>query len=346
MEYFTGIDLHKTFLQVTTVDASGNVVKQRRLRNDEELVTAYFAAIEGEHHAVVESCLGWYWLRDLCVRINVHLTMAHALYVKAIAYAKVKTDSVDSATLAQLLRTDLIPAAHMISPERRPLRDLTRRRHRLVNERTRMINARKGLLQGVNKQSPEDLEPVDRTNYESLSAIIAALERQITEIERTVATALAADPEYLLAMTIPGIGACHAAEIVLETDGVDRFGTEKQYFSYSRVVPGAYNSGNRTKTRRSKQGNGYLRRAYGDAAVHAIASNPDVARRFEQLSRRHPECQARTLIAKDLARGIYHVLRNREPYTGLKGRPLSQRKSTEPAILRKLEAARAEAAMS
>jgi transposase len=64
------------------------------------------------------------------------------LKLKAVAAAKVKTDPVDALTLAQLLRADLIPEAHMISPELRPYRDLLRTRVRLVQRRTSAKNAR------------------------------------------------------------------------------------------------------------------------------------------------------------------------------------------------------------
>ncbi len=70
--------------------------------------------------ATVEATSSWYWLRDLLAQEQRPLTLAHAKFVKAIAYAKVKTDAVDALTLAQLLRADLIPRAHMVSPELRP----------------------------------------------------------------------------------------------------------------------------------------------------------------------------------------------------------------------------------
>jgi hypothetical protein len=60
---------------------------------------------------VVESTGAWYWLADLLARLEVDLVLAHATRVKAIAAAKVKTDKVDSVTLALLLRADLIPRA-------------------------------------------------------------------------------------------------------------------------------------------------------------------------------------------------------------------------------------------
>lgn len=56
----------------------------------------------------------WYWVRDLLVPQGIDPWLGHAKYLKATSYAKVKTDAVNAATLAQLLRADLIPEAHMI----------------------------------------------------------------------------------------------------------------------------------------------------------------------------------------------------------------------------------------
>lgn len=58
--------------------------------------------------------------------MNIPLVLAHAKNAKAIAYLKVKSDKVDSNTLAQLLRMDYIPSAHKISNEKRFLRDALR----------------------------------------------------------------------------------------------------------------------------------------------------------------------------------------------------------------------------
>ena len=105
--YYTGIDLHKFTSYLTTVDSSGNVVKQADIRNIDH---------------TVESTMTWYWLNDLLTSMNIPLVLAHAKYVKAIAYAKVKTDKVDSHTLAQLLRMDYISVTHKIYNDKRLLR--------------------------------------------------------------------------------------------------------------------------------------------------------------------------------------------------------------------------------
>jgi len=338
MEYYTGIDLHKKFVQMTTLDRDGNVAKRRRVRNDPELIAHYFVELPGVHRAVFESCVGWYWVRDLLESLSISVVMAHPMAVKAIAYAKVKTDAVDSATLAMLLRADLIPEAHMISRQRRALRDVVRRRHRLVEQRTRQLNAAQGILQAVNCTSVEELEPVDRVNYECLTSTTRVLNEQICAIEKLVALTLRDDPDYLLVQTIPGIGPVHAAEILLETDSITRFASEDNYFSYARVVPGSNNSGDRVAHRTSRQGNGHLRRVFGDAAVHAVNQHPDFARLHARELRRKPEPIAWAIVAKQIARGVHHVLSNHEPYRGLKGAGLSKPKACQTMIMRKLKA--------
>jgi len=80
-----------------------------------ESLTAYFAALAGPHRAVVECTGMWYWVRDLLGAQGTDLRLGHAKDLKAISYAKVKTDAIDAATLAPLLRVDLIPEAHMVA---------------------------------------------------------------------------------------------------------------------------------------------------------------------------------------------------------------------------------------
>lgn len=144
--YYSGIDLHKRSSFITTVNALGQIIKQQKLDNHLAQLTSYFNTLPGQHHAVVESTTGWDWLHDFCLDHDIVLTLAHARYLKAITYAKVKTDKVDSETLAQLLRLDMIPRAHQISPHLRHARDVLRTRLRLVQRRTGCFNAVEGLL--------------------------------------------------------------------------------------------------------------------------------------------------------------------------------------------------------
>jgi len=147
--YYSGIDLHRDTCVITTLDDSGRKVKAKNLPTDPEQIQQYFARLPGDHRAVVECTTGWYWLSDLCHDLGIDLNLAHAKYLKAIAYAKVKTDTVDAGTMAHVLRLGFIPQAHQIARERRGLRDLLRHRLRLVGTRSRLqTQAQAVLLQG------------------------------------------------------------------------------------------------------------------------------------------------------------------------------------------------------
>ncbi len=122
---YTGIDKHKDNSFLTTVNEQGMVVQQERLKNTVTAFTAYIRSLGNEpHRAVVELTAGWYWLDDLFRSLGIELVLARAKYLKAIAYAKVKTDKTDAETLAQLLRMNYIPGAHKIAAQYRDVRDL------------------------------------------------------------------------------------------------------------------------------------------------------------------------------------------------------------------------------
>jgi transposase len=326
----SGIDLHKNDLVIGTLDASGTMIEHRRLRAQRPLVARYFRSLPAPHRAVVESTASWYWLADLLAEEDVDLTLAHSKLVKAIAYAKVKTDAVDAHTLAQLLRVDLIPRAHMISPELRGIRDVLRVRLRLVQKRTRCQNAITSLLTKYNVSSVGDLPALAHLEAECHQQQITLLERQIKRVVRTISPELLqVDPVQHL-LWIPGIGRINAFSIYLEIDDITRFPSAKHFLSYARLVPGSSNSGGKTRHKRSKDGNRYLKIAFTHAAVRAIQHVPEIRSFYQRQCRRKPRPIARGIVAKELGRIVYHVLSKGEAYEGtFKGRPLSRTKKLE-----------------
>jgi len=151
--YSTGIDQHRGSSVLTTYTESGELVGHGTIPNEPARWRGYFAQFPGAHRAVVEATGRWYWLGDLLRGEGVDLRLAHAKFLKAIGYAKVKTDAVDARTLGQLLRTDFIPEAHMISDELRGPRDVLRARLRLVQRCTSCQNSVDRLLEKFNVDS-------------------------------------------------------------------------------------------------------------------------------------------------------------------------------------------------
>ena len=90
----------------------GEIVGQKKLPSNGEVVE--FLKEFGESMEVaIEATPSWYWLYDCLEDEDFDVKLSHPLGIKAIASAKVKTDKVDSATLAHLLRSDLLPLSYV-----------------------------------------------------------------------------------------------------------------------------------------------------------------------------------------------------------------------------------------
>lgn len=313
---FSGIDLHKRSLVVHTLDAEGTVVRQAELATQREAVTAYFATLPGPHRAVVECVQSWYWLRDLLVPAGVDLRLGHAKYLKAISYAKVKTDRVDARTLAQLLRVGLVPEAHMISTAQRELRDLLRARLQFVQREVRCRHGASALLEKYNVVTPEALPPLAQLQSELQAAQRSLLREQIHRLEHELRDRLLPTEDVQRLIWVPGIGKLIAYTIVLEIDTIARFPTAAQFHSYARLVPGADNSGGKTRHKPSKDGNRYLKLAFHHAALRAVQYYAEIREEYRRLARRKGKPIARALIAKELATIVYAMLKKGEAFNG------------------------------
>jgi transposase len=325
-----GIDLHKRSLVIATLDDRGDLVKRSKVPARRSDVLRYFQSLKGPHRAVVEATGSWYWVADLLRPQGIDLKLAHARQLKAVAAAKVKTDPVDALTLAQLLRGDLIPEAHMISDELRGYRDLLRTRLRLVQKRTSAKNSISRTMEKYNAQSPGELPPFAYLQVSLYEDQIELLNRQIKELEQLLKEHLTPDDDIQRLACIPGIGKLSAFTIFLETDGMERFPSPRNFFSYCRVVPGAANSGGRTRHQRSKEGNRYLKATFGHAALRAIQYYPEIRAFYQKKLRGKNRFVARAIVAKEIARIVYYVLHDHVDFNGtFKGVPLSKLKQPQ-----------------
>lgn len=262
--------------------------------------------------------------------MEIPLVLAHAKYVKAIAYAKVKTDKVDSHTLAQLLRMNYIPVAYKISNEKRPLRDALRARLKIVQRHTSVKNSLHLLLAKYNYDSHQQLTGIARYQYEQLSELEIMLSDQILDLEKQLYPSLIPNEDVQRLLWIPGIGKMNAFNIVLEVDDIKRFADVKNFYSYCRLVPSARNSAGKSSQRSSKDGNKYLKMVFLDAAVHAVQHYPVIKNHFNSLSRKRNKQIARTIVAKEIAKIVYHILKKKEAFNNkFKGKDLEHTKALQ-----------------
>src|SRR5215471_12262194 len=112
---YAGIDYHKRYSQVHVIDDGGRTRATARLANNGLTVAKFFQSLREPCAAVLEA--GWNWgvMYDwLAASDHVErVELAHPFWARAIAAAQVKTDAIDAHTLAQLLRSNLIPRAYV-----------------------------------------------------------------------------------------------------------------------------------------------------------------------------------------------------------------------------------------
>ena len=332
---YTGADLHRRLIVVCTVDDNGTVVARSRMKTDPALVTEYFRRWPDQHRAVVECTTGWYWFSDLLRSLGVEVVLAHAKYLKAISYAKVKTDAVDALTLAQLLRMGYIPEAHQLPPEYRAMRDLLRQRMVMEHKRTNIIQRVTSILAQFNITdlpfSPCQPGFADFLNqcsipdeYRMTLMLYHQQCLQVTEhrkqLEKHFKARLRPTSAVQLLMSLPGIGDITGSIIAMETGDIHRFADAKHYCSYCRLVPGAKDSGGKHSHRSgSKDGNQYLKFAFTESAIKAMRFYPQIKHFAARLERRATKAIARTVVAKELAKISYYVLSRQQEFKTFKG---------------------------
>lgn len=150
---YLGVDHHKRYSHLTAVDERGKVRLSCRLPNEREALARVLEDLAEPCSSVVEAGRSWGVMYDLLEELGAEPVLANPYQVRAIAQAKVKTDSIDSHMLAQLLRADLIPRAHVSLSGARGA-GLTSRRHPEsrdpgVRKGPSLDGAREGLCRSV-----------------------------------------------------------------------------------------------------------------------------------------------------------------------------------------------------
>jgi transposase len=335
--YYGGIDLGAKSSQVCIINAEGQLCFNKKLPNNLQTIISQIQRFGDEISVVVESTFNWDWIVYGLQRIGYQVRMAHTLALRAISSAKVKTDKRDAHTLARLLMADMIPTAYIYPEEQRPIRDLLRRRWRIVRQRAEHLRALRFMLYrhghlhtqaDAKKIETDDLDDwFDNADQKLLATFdieeIRHLDEQIKHFDQRLEEAVRTwnSTQLKNLMSMPGVGIVVALTIAIEIGSIDRFSDARRFSSYCRVVPGCANSAETAKRgsqAKSKQGNPYLKWAFSMAANKAVQFYPE----FKQLHQRHlkrhkgagGKMVAYNTVAHRIAQAAFHILKNNEPY--------------------------------
>lgn len=213
-----GLDIHKRFVVacVLTTAADGSVRKVTRTFStltDDLLALLDWLAEVGCTQVAMESTSA-YW-RPIYNLLEGHLTVlvANAYHIKAVPGRK--TDVRDAEWIADLLRHGLLRGSFIPSREQRQLRDLTRYRTHLVEERARVTNRLQMVLEDANVKLAAVVTDVRGVSARAILEALVAGESDPTTLADLARGRLRAKRE-LLTRAVVGRFMAHHAFLITE----------------------------------------------------------------------------------------------------------------------------------
>jgi transposase len=326
MALYAGIDLHSNNSVVVVQDAEDNVVGRRRLPNDLRRISLWLEPYrEDLAGIVVESTYNWYWLVDGLMEAGYSVHLANTVAIQQYNGLKYRDDDTDARWLASLLRLGLLPEAYIYPRTERAIRDLLRKRSRLVRQATmnllsieNLFARNQGERPSANRIRQLTLEAVDATFEDanvalaiksSLSVLDSLLE-QVYRLEVAIRDQVRLRQSYKRLLTVPGIGEILAFTIMLETGDIGRFEDVGNYVSYGRLVGSSHwTNGKRKGSGNTKNGNAFLCWAFMEAANFAIRFDPKIRAYYQRKQAKTKRVIALKAVAHKLARACYHLIK-------------------------------------
>ena len=322
MSVYVGIDVHRKRSQVAVVTEDGKVQLNKNTVNGTEPLLRLIGDLPAGTPVAFEAAFGWGWLLRLLEDYGFDPHLVHPLQCKAIASARLKNDKVDAATLAQLLRADLLPEAWIAPAEVRQLRALLRHRAGLVRLGTQQRNRihavvadfgydrsgsylsgpGRGWLAGL------DLPAVSREVVADCLAVIDGLAPVIDRIDGELRAHAKADPRVKTLTTLPGVGQFTALVMLAEIGDIRRFPSARKLASWAGLTPTVRGSDRTVRHGHiSKQGSAWLRWVLNQAAQTAKRS-PEFAASYAAIAKRRGKKIATIAIARKLLTRAWHLL--------------------------------------
>jgi transposase len=326
-----GFDIHKSVFQAAVLDVASGALAEERFAATREAVDDWAMRYRGRVGAVaVEATTGWRWVVARLQRHGFEVQLIDPGQASALRgrRKKPKTDRLDARWLATLLARELAPQSWLAPEQIQRLRDLTRLRKSLADDRRRYAQrlhallvqegwpCRRGrLLTGEGRRwvAGLRLHAAARAYIDSCLRMLAAFEAELAPLERQLRQFARSDRRCRTLIEIYGVGELLACHLLAEIGEASRFRRARQLVRFAGLDPVVDDSGERRRRGRlSKAGSPYLRWALVEAAQHARRRTSPQHARYQRLQPRLGGNRAKLTIARAIATQAHQLLRQLE----------------------------------
>jgi transposase len=348
-EYMAGIDLHSNNLVIGIMDLEGHRVAHQKLDCDLQAVRKFLKPYKKHlKRLAVESTYNWYWLVDGLQDDGYPIVLANPARIQQYSGIKHADDKSDAYFLAELLRLDILPTGYVYDATLRPVRDLLRRRMKLVQQRTALMLSFKSLYSRTTGQELTLTElkalavPAAQALYEHpANQLIAGLQIQhieqfnesIKTLEQTVLQSAKKLPYYPKLKTLPGVGVILGLTITMEVGDIKRFAGPGQFASYCRTVDSRCLSNGKQKGQNNQKcGNKYLAWAFVEAANFAKRFDLPCRQWYDRKAAKTLPVVATKALACKLAKAAWFLMAQDTDYDGKRVFPQLAAAKTKKAM--------------
>lgn len=260
MKNYAGFDvsLKETFICI--MDEQGNVLHEGQTDTHPESIKQYLDRMDFQlEKAAIESGSLSHWLVSELQALGVPTICVDARHMSSMLSMKInKTDSNDARGIADALRGGYVREVSLKSQNLVDMGILLQSRAILVQERTKLKNAVRGLLKGygikitstgnssfvrIVREIIEDKNPSVKEGLDALLNILESLEAQITILNKEIEKIGKDNKDAQLLMTIPGVGILTALAFLVALGDYRRFHKSRNVAAYLGLTPRQYSSG-------------------------------------------------------------------------------------------------------
>jgi transposase len=326
-----GMDIHRAFAEVVALEGKSRR-RLGRIAMRRDRLAAFAAGLTKEDIVVVEATGNATAVAEVLAPHVGRVVIANPKQVRVIAHAKIKTDKIDAAVLAELYASGFLPEVWIPDKDTQALRRQVTRRNQIVRQRTRLKNIVQSILhahlipayaagnmfgrKGRAWLSAQKLPEDERMAIERHVREIDRLGEDLKVIQRDLAQYGLADLRVKQLMTVPGLDMIVATALVAAIGDVSRFGSPRKLVSYLGLNPSVRQSGSGPAYhgRISKQGPGRARGLLVEAAWAAARAPGPLRAFFLRIRSRRGQHVAAVATARKLAVLVWHVLTKEQDY--------------------------------